>query len=80
MPIDDRHTVVLGVRHFNPSVDPKGYGNEDEVGEDSIDFMGQTGNRSYAERQRDPGDWAVQVSQRPIAVHALEHRGTTDKG
>ena len=80
VPIDDTHTVVFGVRHFNPSVDPKGYGNEAEVGEDSIDFMGQTGNRPYAERQRDPGDWDVQVSQRPIAVHALEHRGRTDKG
>ena len=42
--------------------------------------MGQTGNRPYAERQRDPGDWDAQVSQRPIAVHALEHRGATDKG
>ena len=72
--------MVLGVRHFNSSVDPKGYGNEAEVGEDTIDFMGQTGNRSYGERQRDPGDWDAQVSQRPIAVHALEHRGRTDKG
>ena len=57
VPIDDTHTVVLGVRHFNSSVDPKGRGNEAEVGEDAIDFMGQTGNRPYAERQRDPGDW-----------------------
>ena len=80
VPIDDTHTVVLGVRHFNASVDPKGYGNEAEVGEDTIDFMGQTGNRPYAERQRDPGDWDAQVSQRPIAIHALEHRGRTDKG
>ena len=78
--MDDTHTVIFGVRHFSSSVDPKGYGNEAEVGEDSIDFMGQTGNRPYAERQRDPGDWDAQVSQRPIAVHALEHRGRTDKG
>ena len=42
--------------------------------------MGQDGNRPYAERQRNPGDWDAQVSQRPIAVHNLEHRGATDVG
>jgi hypothetical protein len=30
--------------------------------------------------QRNPGDWEVEVSLRPIAIHALENRGTTDKG
>ena len=27
-----------------------------------------------------PGDFDAQVSQRPIAIHALEHLGTTDRG
>lgn len=39
-----------------------------------------TGERPYAERQRIPGDWDAQTSQRPIAVHALEHLGSTDIG
>ena len=30
--------------------------------------------------QREPGDWDAQVSQRPIAIHALEHLGSTDQG
>ncbi|HEY1432281.1 MAG TPA: hypothetical protein VGF39_11750, partial [Stellaceae bacterium] len=30
--------------------------------------------------QRRPGDFEAQVSQRPIAVHGLEHLGTTDRG
>src|SRR5712691_2800020 len=42
--------------------------------------MGQTGERSYAERQRQPGDYEVQVSQRPIAIHALENLATSDRG
>jgi hypothetical protein len=42
--------------------------------------MGQTAGRSYEEQQRQPGDYEVQVSQRPIAVHALEHRVTSDRG
>jgi nitrite reductase/ring-hydroxylating ferredoxin subunit len=38
------------------------------------------GRSSYEDTQRDPDDCEAQVSQRPIAVHALEHRGTTDRG
>jgi hypothetical protein len=42
--------------------------------------MGQTGERPYGERQRRPGDYEVQVSQRPIAVHALENLASSDRG
>ena len=34
----------------------------------------------YEDRQRQPGDYDAQVGQRPIAVHALEHLGATDRG
>jgi phenylpropionate dioxygenase-like ring-hydroxylating dioxygenase large terminal subunit len=37
-------------------------------------------SRSYEDRQRNPGDYEAEVSQRPIAVHALEHLGYTDRG
>ena len=36
--------------------------------------------RSYEETQRAPDDWEAQTSQRPIAVHALEHLATSDRG
>jgi phenylpropionate dioxygenase-like ring-hydroxylating dioxygenase large terminal subunit len=36
--------------------------------------------RSYEQRQRVPSDHDSQVSQRPIAVHALEHLAETDRG
>ena len=42
--------------------------------------FGQTEDRSYEERQQVPGDYDAQVSQRPIAIHALEHLAATDRG
>ena len=37
-------------------------------------------SRPYHERQRVPGDYEAQTSQRTIAVHGLEHLGDTDRG
>ncbi len=80
VPVDDVTTMAIGWRHFNETVDPEGIGREDLCGRDSVDFPGQSGDRTYEERQRDPGDWEAQCSQRPIAIHALEHLGATDRG
>jgi len=81
VPVDDENMIMFGWRHFNSTVDPDGLGREDECGVDRIDFLvGQTGNRSYYEQQRAPGDWEAIVSQRRIAVHALEHPGGSDVG
>lgn len=80
VPIDNTHCWIIGWRHFNDDVDPFHEGVRADCGRDTVDFVGQTGHRPYAERQRIPGDWDAQVSQRPIAVHALEHLGTTDVG
>lgn len=80
VPIDDTNTLLIGWRHFNELVDPDHLGREDLVGFGTVDFVGQTGERSYEERQRNPGDFDAQVSQRPIAIHALEKLGTTDRG
>jgi nitrite reductase/ring-hydroxylating ferredoxin subunit len=81
VPVDDTNSLVIGVRHFNDGVNgPAGQHDEALCGKETVDFLGQTGERPYAERQRIPGDFDAQVSQRPIAVHALEHLGTTDRG
>jgi len=80
VPSDDTHCWMYGFRHFNEEVDPEGVGEEERCGVDSVDFFGQTGRRRYDESQKEPGDWDAQVSQRPIAIHALEHLGTTDRG
>ena len=36
--------------------------------------------KTYDEMQRGPGDYEAQIGQRSIAVHDLEHLGTTDRG
>ncbi len=80
VPIDNTHTLIIGWRHFDKRVDPSNRGKEEDVGKDKMDAFGQTGDRPYEERQRVPGDYDAQVSQRPIAIHALEHLATTDRG
>jgi hypothetical protein len=43
-------------------------------------LAGQVAMDSYEEGQRHPGDYEAQVSQRPIAVHGMEHLSATDRG
>ncbi len=80
VPVDDRNCWTIGLRHINSVMDPLGESDPSQIGLEKIDLPGQTGDRSYDERQRDPGDWDAQVSQRTIAVHALENLGNTDRG
>jgi nitrite reductase/ring-hydroxylating ferredoxin subunit len=81
VPVDDTKTIIFGWRMFGNSIDPYSKGREDRVGIEDMDFLdGQVGNRPYHEAQRLPGDWEAIVSQRPIAVHALEHPISSDAG
>ena len=81
VPVDDTNMIIFGWRHFNAEIDPENLGRPQECGVDKIDFLvGQTGSRSYEEGQRAPGDWEVISSQRPIAVHSMEHLATSDAG
>ena len=79
-PVDDTHTLVIAWRHFRDGDDPKGMTNRDEVGFGTTDFYGQGGDRSYEQRQRDPGDYDAWVSQGPVNIHKREHTGFTDRG
>ncbi len=81
VPVDDTHMIIFGWRHFNDEVDPDRVGRPEECGVDKIDFLeGQTGHRTYEIAQRAPGDWEALISQRPIAIHALEHPAKSDVG
>jgi len=75
VPVDDTTTINTGYLHVPDTM---------ELTEERLvklkASVGQTGDRPYEERQRRPGDFDAQVTQRPIAVHALEHLGTTDRG
>jgi len=75
VPVDDTTTINTGYLHVPDTM---------EVTEERLaqlkKSVGQTADRPYEERQRQPGDYDAQVTQRPIAVHALEHLGATDRG
>lgn len=74
VPVDNATTMNLGFMHLSE---------DEKLGPDEIEYhagFGQYGNRSYAERQLQPGDWDAQVSQGPIAVHAREHLTAADRG
>jgi phenylpropionate dioxygenase-like ring-hydroxylating dioxygenase large terminal subunit len=76
-PRDDTSAIYLGWRHFGNEYPG---GREEECGLGKIDMPGQVKVKDYEESQRFPGDWEAQASQRSIAVHSLEHMGTTDGG
>jgi len=73
VPIDDTHTWNMELAQVDPAwgLTPEQIGNPG---------FGQSDDRPYAERQRHPADFDAQASQREIAVHALEHLASTDRG
>ena len=80
VPVDDTHCILMGWRHFNDEIDLKKQGDRTAIGANRVDFIGQTGARSYEKAQRVPGDYEVMHSQGPITIRKLEHLGKTDTG
>jgi hypothetical protein len=76
VPVDDTNTMFIEFRHVSETdgVTPPSWADR------SIMLPGQLAADSYEAGQRQPGDYEAQVSQRPIAIHALEHIGATDRG
>jgi nitrite reductase/ring-hydroxylating ferredoxin subunit len=73
VPVDDTHTWSMELAQ----VDPAWGLTADDVARPGF---GQSNDRPYEERQRHPADYDAQSSQRDIAVHALEHLASTDRG
>jgi nitrite reductase/ring-hydroxylating ferredoxin subunit len=73
VPNDDTHTTNFELAQ----VDPAWGLTAQDVARPGF---GQSDDRPYGERQRFPADFDAQSSQRPIAVHALEHLASTDRG
>jgi hypothetical protein len=75
VPIDNTSTMFIELRHVSDAEgEPAWWGDR------GVMLPGQLAMDTYEESQRHPGDYEAQVSQRPIAVHALEHLGATDRG
>ncbi len=86
VPVDDTASMTIGYSDIDKELTLPGH-------EGYIDRMarrgghtvgagdvGQTGEPTYEERQRAPGDWDAWVSQGPITLHGRERLGTTDGG
>src|SRR5581483_6116637 len=71
VPVDDETTITASIA-YHP---------EEGTQQSRFRFTGVTNApRTYEDRQRQPGDWEALLTQRPIAVHALEHLGWSDTG
>jgi nitrite reductase/ring-hydroxylating ferredoxin subunit len=86
VPIDDTSCMTIGYSDINKAlVLPDGKGYIDRMARQGghavgAADVGQTGEPSYDERQRAPGDWDAWVSQGPITQHGREHLATSDRG
>jgi hypothetical protein len=76
VPQDNTHTALIEFRHVSETegVTPPWFADCSRM------IPGQFAADSYEASQRQPGDYEAQVGQRPIAIHALEHLGATDRG
>src|SRR4029077_4124288 len=76
VPVDDTNTLFIEFRQVSETegVTPAWWADR------NVMLPGQLAADSYEAGQRQPGDYEAQVSQRPIAIHGLEHIGATDRG
>jgi len=77
VPQDDTHTMFIEFRHVSETegATPSWWADR------NVMLPGQLPDAdSYEASQRRPGDYEAQVSQRPVAIHGLEHMGATDRG
>ncbi len=86
VPIDDTNTINIGFGDIDKNLVLEGRDSYTDrmkrqgaytVGAGDV---GQTGEPSYEDRQKAPGDWDAWTSQGAIAIHARENLGTTDRG
>ena len=79
VPVDDTHTLGFHVEAV-PMVEGKRKPSNFLIAQEGRTSGTQERHRSYEDTQRYPDDKQAQESQRPIAVHALEHLSATDRG
>jgi len=79
VPVDDHSSLYIGVGHWDERSAPRSR-SLDDYGVDKMPLIGQTAERPYKERQREPGDYDAMVSAGAIVNRKAEHLGTTDRG
>jgi nitrite reductase/ring-hydroxylating ferredoxin subunit len=79
VPLDDHNSLYIGAAHWDERSAPRSR-SLDDYGVDKMPLVGQTAERPYKERQREPGDYDAVVSPGAIVNRKAEHLGTTDRG
>ncbi len=79
VPLDDHSALYIGAGHWDERSAPRSR-SLDDYGVDKHPLVGQTAERPYKERQREPGDYDAMVSAGAIVNRRGEHLGTTDRG
>jgi hypothetical protein len=79
VPVDDTHTIGFHLEALRV-VDGKTIPSSLATAPIGRTAAGNDPRTNYEDTQRDPDDCEAQVSQRPIALHKLEHLGQTDLG
>src|SRR5690606_10738706 len=79
VPVDDTHTIGFHLEALRV-VDGKPVPSALQTAPVGRTSGTTPKHETYEDTQREPDDRQAQVSQRPIAVHAKEHLGTTDRG
>jgi hypothetical protein len=79
VPLDDHNSFYIGAGHWDERSAPRSR-SLDDYGVDKMPLLGQTAERPYKERQREPGDYDAVVSGGAIVNRKAEHLGTTDRG
>jgi phenylpropionate dioxygenase-like ring-hydroxylating dioxygenase large terminal subunit len=77
VPMDNTNTMFVELRHVSET---EGVTTPGWWADRNSPLPGQLAAESYEAGQRNPADYEAQVSQRPIAVHGMEHLGATDRG
>ena len=80
VPVDNENSFYLGFGYVNAHNSRMRPISVDSYGLGKIPVLGQTADRPYEERQREPGDYDAVASQGAIANRKAEHLGTSDRG
>jgi nitrite reductase/ring-hydroxylating ferredoxin subunit len=86
VPVDDTNTLNIGFGDIDKNLTLEGRQSYTDRVQKAGGYtvgagdVGQTGEPSYEQRQRAPGDWDAWTSQGAVSIHAREHLGYTDQG
>jgi hypothetical protein len=77
VPQDDTNTMLLEFRHISVTDEntPAWWSDPEQMLPAQLPI-----SENLEDQQRQPSDYEAQVSQRPIAIHGMEHLGATDRG